>query len=841
MTSNRSFLKLTFLIILYGCFSASGQIRLEDYPNEKKVVFGNSKLQMTLDYNSKCVVTEMKINDESVLDNQSGIFSEIRTSSSNFSTRNLDSLPKINVAADKVIVSNIHYGNDRIQVNEIWTFCITNEDIKLNIDRTVPNSFIAEEVAFPSVNFKDIKTWDGAFLDYGGLAWFYLFNEKLCTYGVHSQSSVFWNSANGNALKVAASVPGKEIVSKFTRSGDDLLVYNVLVSDREMRLRYDAGTKRRRFIRGKTDVWDSFEVPSGRYSESVSFLWLDYNKEYGRGEMAGIDGKQVSNLLNTIARIGVIDAKLFGGNSWHTPYGPICLHEQYIGLLGIAINDPNYLEGYKRCLDYYKDNAIQPDGRVLSRWAYTDEDAMAGTATALGFYEAQWGYLLDSNPDFVTNVSELYNQCGDLDWVRRHKASCENALEYMLKRDTNGNHLVEMKTNSHIEKKGSDWIDIIWASYENAFVNAKLYYALILWSDIEKQLGDQGRAGYYSEYASMLKTSFNKPTKNGGFWDEKNNWYVHWLDKDRSIHGNNLVIPVNFMAIAYGICDNEQRKIAILNQVEEQMRKEKLFAWPLCMYSYAPGEGNDWQFPFANYENGDIFLSWGALGVDAYASYKPELALKYVENILAQYQKDGLAFQRYGRQKQDGLGDDILSGNSLAIVGLYKSIYGINPMYNRMYLNPHLPEKLMGTTLKYAFRGNRLEITLDKGRYSIFNSQFKLSSTTDFGFNTRMNELEYYNKNNNTCSLEAKLINGRSLSLEIVKWKDNECIWNQTFPDSDGIVNYSVFQLKANKKYVITINGHMLKMLNSGRQGQITFDVNPKSSVSEIRIYLLNE
>lgn len=79
------------------------------------------------------------------------------------------------------------------------------------------------------------------------------------------------------------------------------------------------------------------------------------------------------------------------------------------------------------------------------------------------------------------------------------------------------------------------------------------------------------------------------------------------------------------------------------------MQKEDLFAWPLCLYSYAPGEGNDWQFPFPNYENGDIFLSWGAVGVEAYAKYKPELALKYIENILARYEKDGLAFQRYGR------------------------------------------------------------------------------------------------------------------------------------------------------------------------------------------------
>ncbi|HEY5510128.1 MAG TPA: hypothetical protein VIK10_03790 [Prolixibacteraceae bacterium] len=841
MKKNYLLWKLIFMLILVANSSAEGQISVTNRSADNVIVFGNSKLKVTLDYASKCVVTGMEVNGEAVLSGKSGIYSEIRTSTATYSTRKLATSPKIKTQKNSVTISGIRYGDDNAPINEVWTFLITESDIRFDIERTVSKPLVAEEVSFPIVNFNSIHTWDGSFLGYGGLAWLYLFNEKLCTYGVHTGSSVFWNSTTGNGLKVATSVPGKQVASKFTRSNDDQLVYAVSVSDSEMKYRYDAGTNRRRFVRGKTDVWDSFQLSAGKYAESVTFSWVNYKEEYNRGHLAGINGKQVTSLANTIARIGVIDAKHFGGNSWHTPYGPICLHEQYIGQLGIAIDDTSYTEGYKQCLANYRDNAIQPDGRVLSRWAYTDEDAMAGTATSKGFYEAQWGYLLDSNPDFVTNVSDLYNQSGDLKWVRKFKQHCEKALEYLLKRDTNGNHLVEMKTNSESEKRGSDWIDIIWASYENAFVNAKLYYALTLWSDIEKQLGDTEKANYYSTYASELKTSFNKSTKSGGFWDEKNNWYVHWLDKDKSVHGNNLVIPVNFMAITYGICDDEQRKKAILDKVEEQMQKEKLFAWPLCMYSYAKGEGNEWQFPFPNYENGDIFLSWGAIGVEAYASYKPELALKYVENILARYEKDGLAFQRYGRVKQDGLGDDILSGNSLAIIGLYKSIYGINPMYNRMYLNPHIPEKLSGTTLNYKFRGDKLVISLDKGRYSVSNAQFKLTSAKDFGFNAGKNELEYFNSDNDAYSLKAHLVKTGNLSIEIVRWNEKECAWNQIASPNTGKITYSACKLKADNKYAIKVNDQIFKTLKSDKEGRLEFDVNSKTDSTKISIQLLNK
>ncbi|MDQ2864042.1 MAG: hypothetical protein M3R50_10445, partial [Bacteroidota bacterium] len=384
------------------------------------------------------------------------------------------------------------------------------------------------------------------------------------------------------------NVPGSQVAMKYSRTNDDKLACSFALSQKEMLPRYDSGTHRRRFIRKKTDVWESFTMLAGTTSQSMHFSYFDFEKKYGRGEFKGVNGEQVASVLNTIARMGVIDAKLFGGNSWHTPYGPVCLHEQYIAKLGLGINDSHYLNGYKQCLDFYRDNAIKADGRVWPRWAYTNEDAMPGQYTDKGFYEAQWGYLLDSNPDFVSNVSDLYDQTGDKAWVKKQQAACEKALDYLLKRDFNGNHLVEMINDSHTQKRSSDWIDIIWASYENAFVNAKLYHALKLWSGIESQLGNAQKAAYYSGFAAKLKVSFNKSVHEGGFWDEGKGYYDYWRDKDNSIHGDNLVTPVNFMAIAYGICDDTTRRNSILEKVEAEMQKEHLFFWPISMFPYKP-------------------------------------------------------------------------------------------------------------------------------------------------------------------------------------------------------------------------------------------------------------
>ena len=836
-------MKLNFLpavlfpiIILFFEFTSFAQITIVDNPLDKSIVFGNNKLLFTLNYNQKCVVTKLNVNGEQVLSGTDGITSVIRTSSSVFSTSHLTRSPIVTYDRKQITLSGINYGNNEASISENWRIFISDSTVKFEIGRTVSKGFIAEEVCFPVISFKNMATWEGAFTEYGGLAWFYLFNERLCTYGVHSGYSAFWNSKTGNGLTISASSPGKKTASKFTRDEDDKLIYSIAVSDEKLNYRYDEGTFRRRFVRGKTDVWDEFSIHAEKYTEALTFSWMNYNEDYGRGKFEGIDGSKVTSLLNTIARIGVIDENLFGGNSWHTPYGPICLHEQYIGQMGLAINDPRYVEGYKNCLEYYKNNAIADDGRVLARWAYTDEDAMKGTVNKNGFYEAQWGYLLDSNSDFVTNVAELYDQSGDLEWVRNFKLSCEKSLEYLMNRDENRNYLVEVMTDDHSEKKGSDWIDIIWASYENAFINAKLYYALTLWAEIEYQLGDKDKASHYSDFASRLRISFNKTTEEGGFWNPQDKWYVYWLNKDRSVHGNNLVIPVNFMAIAYGLCDDEFKRKAILDRVEDQMQNENLFAWPLNMYSYTKGEGNDWQFPFPQYENGDIFLSWGAVGVEAYASYKPEIALKYIENILERYDQDGLAFQRYGRLKQDGLGDDILAGNSLALVGLYKSLYGINPLHNRLYLNPHLTDKLSGTILNYNFRNKKLEIGLNKDKLSISDQKFKIVSKYDFGFNSDGNDLLYFNSDAKTCSLRAHTSEPEGLVIEIIDWNNKEIHWKQTMPAGKGKVTYSIYNLDKSKIYDINTDGHV-KQVESDQNGCLLID-NVKDESCEIRIEL---
>jgi hypothetical protein len=407
-------------------------------------------------------------------------------------------------------------------------------------------------------------------------------------------------------------------------------------------------------------------------------------------------------------------------------------------------------------------------------------------------------------------------------------------LDWITLRDSNANGLVEMMTDNHNQQKSSDWIDIIWASYENAFVNAKLYHALVKWAVIERLLNNPDRALHYEQFAATLKSSFNKSTTEGGFWDEEKGCYVHWRDKDNTIHGRNMVTPVNFMAIAYNICDDTARKRRILDAIETQMRQEHLFFWPLAMTSYAPDEGKEWQFPFPAYENGDLFLSWGSIGIAAYAGYDPAIALKYVKNVLAQYAKDGLAYQRYGRLKQNGLGDDILAGNSLCIVGLFQAIYGLNPLYNRLYLDPHITPELAGTTLKYNFHGQRLTINLDTNAYAVSNNQFKIISAKNFGFNATTDQVSWFNGADPMASL--RVTSDAKVAIRITTWDNQQRTWTQTTPKSPTrMIRYVIGQLTPETQYSITINKTTLKKATSDKHGDLILQVQ-QSGTAEISV-----
>lgn len=786
------------------------------------------QLVLRLNYGGQCVLDYVSVRGRPVVSPVPGVCTGFKVGDRWHTTADVTDA-KIAVTDDSVTVSGITLTGGGVTARETWIFRSLADHVTWRIDRRYETGGTLEDISLPGWTFDGMTTWTGALLGTGGVAWCRLLDKPNATYGIHTSDVTFWNKDTKACLRILPTVPAsRHVAMKFSRRPDEKLLFQHQVATTEMTPRRDLC----RFLANSPDVWAPLAVTPGAISVEYAIYAMDYDRAYDRGTFPGFDGGAIREILNTIARIGPIDAKLYGTNGWYS--GFVCLHEKWVAQLGLAINDPYYTQGYTEALDYYRDNAIQPDGRVKSRWAYGAYDAIPGTYDRNGFYEAQWGYLLDSQTGYVTNVADQFDMTGDIDWLRRHKSSCERAIDYLLRRDTNGNGIVEMINDDHRQKRGSDWIDVVWASFENAYVNAELYNALGLWANLEELLGDAPTAAKYRDAAARLKMTFNKPIAEGGFWSPDHKWYAYWRDKDGSIHGNNLVTPVNFMAVAFDLCDDPARRAAILDQIEAATQKEKLFFWPLSFYPYEPDEVEPRvNLPFPNYENGDIFLSWGEIGTRAYAKHNPAIAVKYVRNVLDRYARDGLAFQRYVRTNQAGAGEDILAGNALPIVGLYRNIYGIQPKHDRLHIEPHLTPELNGTVLRHRLRDKDYRIELSTDGIAAGVNDFTAWRQGSLGISSDGNELRCFFSPSQTPSLMISRKNKVAMEVRIDAWDTSPTgvrRWSVACTRPAGSIQCRVADLAPNTEYRLRIQGEPGKTVTTDADGCVAIACEPSDA-----------
>lgn len=771
-------------------------------------------LQLQIDYSKGCKIKQVIVNGRNTI-SPSGVFTSIKTETKQYTSLESKEQAEVLVKGNTVEISNIVFGDEEMSVAETWMFTLNDKQILWNIKREYSQSGVLDKMAVPVWNFSSLSTWKGGILKTGGMVWCKYLKNIDDTYGAHTNGVTFWEPKSGDGFLIeASSETGGHIASAFSHDPDSTFVFTQYLTPSELGQRYDLS----RFVTGKADVFTPFKVEKGSAEISLELSYVDYAKKYDRGNLVGIDAIAVRELLNTTGRYGVIDKNIIGGNGWVTNWK--CLHEPFFAQIGMAVNNKNYTENFSSTLDQERDQAIEEDGRVLARWHNVPEAQNSNYNFKTGYYDCPWGYTIDAQPGQVINTAEQFHQNGDMEWLKSHKLSCEKVLNWLINRDSNDNGIFEMLNDNSEEGKCSDWIDVVWASFENAFVNAQMYEALNLWADCELVLGDKEKANYYSSVAVRLKDAFNKPVEKGGFWLEEKKQYIYWRDKDGSLHGDNLVTPVNFAAIAFGICDDPQRMKAVLDQIEEKATAENLFHWPLCFESFkleevhAPGN-----WPFPKYENGDIFLTWGYLGIRSYVKYDKDIALKYIKNILRQYNKNGLSSQRFARKTQEGIGHDILAGNATTISALYRDIYGIRPMWNRMGLDPNMLQELNGTEFSYTMREAVYNIKLSENKYQVSTKDFTLDNTQSFGVNMENNTLLFYHRNKEVVGLKVTRENLLPIKIKIGDWNNNR----NWMINSRGEYKFVLAGLKPNSTYNLTVNGDKKQSYIANAEGIVSF------------------
>lgn len=793
-------LLLLLCLCAVGARAQRGRVEFNEQERRATLAVHDGKLVLGIDCARGARVCRLCVNGREVLA-PTGAFTGFKTRGGTFTSMAPAEGVRVERTAEGLTLSGLSFGDRAVRADETWRFAVLKDRIVWHIDRTYSSLALLEETYFPQWHFADLSVWKGGILDNGGMVWCKYLRDPYDTYAVHTGGATFWNPETGDALRIAPAAGEAALAAKFTQGNNREFLFTQSATRHELRQRYNLD----RFTARRTDPFAPFDVERReRVHIALELSYVDYNRAYSRGNLPGIDAEAVRELMNTTGRYGVVDNGIVGANGWTTNWK--CLHEPFFSLIGLALNDSNYVRNMAHTLDRERDHAILPDGRVLSRWHNADEDQMPGTYNyRTGYYEARWGYTIDSQTGHVLNVADQFDLSGDTAWLRSHKQGCERALDWLLRRDANANGIFEMMNRKCSENVCSDWLDIVWASFENAFVNAQLYGALRQWSVCERVLGDSAAAGRYAAVAARLKEAFNRPLDQGGFWHPGKRQYIYWRDEDGTPHGQNLVTPVNFAAIAYGLCDDAERIAQILEQMERRNTQENLFHWPLCYDSFEREEVAEGNWPFPRYENGDIFPTWGYLGIRAYTLYDKELALKYVRNLLRQYRVDGLSSQRYSRLTQKGEGSDILAGICTSIIGLYRDIYGLCPRWNRMGLEPHLTASLDGTAFDYTLRGTLYHLELATDGCLMQTERFAIRSAQAFGAQMDGDVLSVYPHNREDMVLRISRDGLQPVSMELKACSRDELAW--TFASSD---NYRVVVegLDPGRTYKAVVGSH---------------------------------
>jgi hypothetical protein len=197
-----------------------------------------------------------------------------------------------------------------------------------------------------------------------------------------------------------------------------------------------------------------------------------------------------------------------------------------------------------------------------------------------------------------------------------------------------------------------------------------------------------------------------------------------------------------------------------------------------------------------------------------------------VRNVLDKYEQDGLSYQRYERKSQRGAGDDILAGNCMTIVGLYRDIYGIQPRHNRLYLEPHLTAELGGTRLRYQLRGQLYVIDLNISGSRMAADDFAVSAAEPFALNAKGDTAEYFPGNRSLPALSVTRSRRAPVDIEIESWPTGPAglrKWTESASDRGVAARHLVSGLQPEASYGLRCEGRKAGSFKANAAGKIEF------------------
>jgi hypothetical protein len=185
---------------------------------------------------------------------------------------------------------------------------------------------------------------------------------------------------------------------------------------------------------------------------------------------------------------------------------------------------------------YRAPTSVQPDG---SREYHVRRNSKDNRQNAAMF-------PLTGNIEVMEEAWHYYEARKDAAWLRANIENLEHAASWTL---------------ASVDPYGRVWSDVY---YEDQVIKdgretqaqAFAAYAFELLAGMERVLGRQDKAASYSEVAKKIAKALIEPLPMG-YWDEKNQRFVDWVDRDGKVH-DHIHLVANALPVTYGYATASQ-------------------------------------------------------------------------------------------------------------------------------------------------------------------------------------------------------------------------------------------------------------------------------------------
>jgi hypothetical protein len=188
----------------------------------------------------------------------------------------------------------------------------------------------------------------------------------------------------------------------------------------------------------------------------------------------------------------------------------------------------------RRTIDYWITERTRPTGEVIAYWDYGD--------------------MLDANASPLIAGWDYVESTNDTAWLAKRIDRLEFIADYLAKRDTDADGLVECTHSGNYDTlfapaRSASAYDTINAGHKDAYSNTLTYRAWRCLADLEEKVGRHQQSARYSQLADRLKVQFFKT-----LYDPSTGWLAWWKSEDGELH--NLASPmINGLAIEYGLVE----------------------------------------------------------------------------------------------------------------------------------------------------------------------------------------------------------------------------------------------------------------------------------------------